>query len=383
MSLRFTAILLMLAVGGFIIGRSLGGIFDAVREISTHDTSGPSQRPAKEKTGFSLALENPALAEQFATRSNLADELLRGHQWFALEQFLAKWATIDVQAALAWAQALPAPYRIQARRQVIMTWLTTNPDDAFRWVKQFDPEFLSSDQFYEALAKSGRYDLGIEAINRLNHRSFALRFLVKAWAQADQAGALLYLNELARTNHRDWVAAATAFAPILAREDFGAAVEWVTSNARTPNSVRLLSQDIARSLIKEGHVESIQDWATLAEATPQGHGGCLALAEHYAVTDPVGAVGWLNKIDDGRTKNISSTALIGLTKSRPDLAAGIIEQEPIVTAREHRLGWLINQWARTDPTAAVDYAAQSPGLSDEARARILLKLNASGIHKKE
>lgn len=372
------AVLALVTALGYFCGWGYGG---KLPEKKSHLPGEVSDRSAfleelQDASDVIAARDAKAAAAEAskAAMGKMATDRLAMREWLRLEDLLKNWGASAPYAALRWATSIDRKYRSQAIASILLGWLTVEPDQAFSWAAANYPGFYSRGDFYEAIAVAHRYDLGIRAINTLTHPDFALRNLANAWADEDKASLQLYLDHI-RTEHRSaWLTLAQGLTAELAEGSLQAAVDWMNGNAASYYQKRMLAEATARSLLSNGRIEAVLDWADDASPTDGMNGVYRALAIHFASTEPEIAVSWMSKITDPEISENSTGVIYRLRQTRPDLAAKLVEQTRDSATRDHRLGLIVETWAFHDYDAAVDYVASSDALSDSKRAALYTAL---------
>lgn len=309
-------------------------------------------------------------------RKILAARFLAEGDWDKLEHLLAEWVARDVYGALEWANGLAGNRRAGAMQTILYAWLKQDPEVACQWASDFEPEIIQTDRFYQSLAETGRFDLGVAAVNRLNFKAFAIGALLGSWAERDRAGAQHYAVQLRAAGDANWLPAASAVAKQWAGEDLRAAGEWLDQLGADQRSLRNAYEDLARGAVARGHVDELLDWVTKSQASYALNGAYSALAEHYVKSDPDQAAVWLNAISDPDLRGRSYNAINELGFLRPDLAAPMLEQLTDAPLRDKRIGLLVDRWVKLDPEAAWVFVNKTAALSPSARTALLARSGA-------
>lgn len=346
----------------------------------TRNTFGSSVSSATKDTRSSRSAreeQSEPAAEAEPDRISRASRYLADCDWEKLERLLTRWVSEDPYGALEWANGLSGNRRTGATRTILYTWLKKDPDVAFKWAVDFEPEIIQTDRFYTSVAEAGRYDLGGAAINRLNFKIFALGALVGSWAERDRVSAQDYTVQLKNVGDPNWICAAAAVAKKWAGEDIKSAGAWLDQLGASRGDLRYAYEDLARGALAHGNVEEVLDWVTNAQPSYALNGPYSALAEYYMKSDPDQAVYWLNAIGNADLRGLSYNAIGQLEYTRPAQVALMLEQLTEAPIRDKRIGILVNRWAKQDSAAAYVFVSGTKALSPAARTSLLTKISAT------
>jgi hypothetical protein len=313
-------------------------------------------------------------AEAAAHAAQLPHDRLRS---FALRNVAQKWAEVDREAALAWAQTSPPNppgVTIEARdpgplAAVIESWLKTNASGAMAWVEQL-PEGLVKTDVLAALSGSlsdqePRYAIEFAAMMPDGTaQDGALRNMIGQWSQKDFAGALEWAQQQPDEQVRQLLL--PTLAGDLAWRDTAAALE-LALEIGGEGSTRAISSILQIWTRREPAAAA--EWVSLQ---PDRAKHSASVAELWAEKDADAALEWVNgnTAGDERDEALSRGANMVTQTRQPQRAEkwiqGIENADRRAKAYENVAFW----WMRNHPKSAREWIKTAP-LSAQAKSALL------------
>jgi hypothetical protein len=273
-----------------------------------------------------------------------------GERAFALRHALSKWTALDPREALAWASKLSTEQgRESALRDVFYAWASQSPESAAEQLK---------------LAQDFRT------------RSLATAAVAYYWAEKDLNAATKWAWDLPENAGRTYALA--NIARRLFYSDGQAAKEWAQKlpESRARNETIL---ELAGLLAMKDPV-SAADW--LEKEIPGGPGPDPAfqiLVARWAAGNQAEAVAWASQLpDDGTREHALATIAQALGPHQPQIAASVAVSMPAGQKKEETIYKVASIWARTDASAASDWAAGlAAGPEQKAAQEAIAKAEAA------
>ncbi|MDB6150696.1 MAG: hypothetical protein JWQ44_2144 [Chthoniobacter sp.] len=317
--------------------------------------------------------ENDPLAAS-AHAAQLPDSRLRS---FALRYVAQKWAEVDREAALAWAQTPPPNppgVTIQVRdpgplAAVIRSWLKTDASDAMAWVEQL-PEGAEKTDVLAALTRSlsdeePRHAVEFAAMMPEGKaQDSALRNLIAGWSQKDFAGALEWAQHQPDEEVRQLLL--PTLAGDLAWRDTAAAVE-LALEIGGDGSTRAISSILQIWTRREPAAAA--QWVRMQ---PDRAKHSASVAEMWAEKDANSALRWVNEttIGDERDEALSRGANMVAQTEQPRRAEKWIEGIASAERRAKAYQTVAFWWLRNQPKSAREWIKTAP-LSAQAKSALL------------
>lgn len=222
-----------------------------------------------------------------------------------VEKVLSSWAKVDIQKALAWANALPLKFnRMDAVSQLCQSMADQNPRSAIDLAEKL----LYADSQRQALNrivnKWAAADLGsarswVESLPNGRNKADALQSLILEWANQDSAGATVYIKSL--------------------------------------------------------------------PPGPSRNSMIAIVAENGARQDPIGAMALLKEFGGQRAVQSGLQNVINIwAQNDPTAAASYLQTLPPGSQRENAIGTVINSWASQDLPATLNFIKSLPATEQKA-----------------
>jgi len=250
---------------------------------------------------------------------------------------LGNWGSQDPQAALAWAQALPADnvsLRSSAIAEALRSWTNTDPAAAGNYVLQN----FTSDPSFNTLAKQ----------------------VVSSWVNSDPQGAFTWAKSLP-TGGGTRINAITTALGALASVDVQAAWQDAQSLTGGSNAPRAEASVISAWANQQpaqaaAALQSIPEGSDLNTATGN-------VAKSWLSQDPNAASQWIDTLPQGAARDAAVTQIIS-TVGTSDPAGAFKWAVSIgdATTRNNQMVKLATQWSNQNPAAAA--AAAQNALSN-------------------
>ncbi len=281
-------------------------------------------------------LRRLALALQPGDHAAFLDRISREGDptaFYALyDDVLSEWATLDPQAAMAYASGLPGVAGASARSTVLLAWAEVDEAAATAWIEALPP----------GEERRGARQTLLEAIGRKDLRRFVSLLLEAKDQRMD--GELLNFSVWSR-----WIA-----------KDPRAAVE--AAMALPPGPLRNQAFQSIASRWANSDPEAAASWVTLLPTGPERDLAAAHLIFQLGTENPEKA---LQLVMDGlvapnrRNESIERTLALWARRD-PAAAMAWVEALPSGEARQRALDGAFPQWAKDEPQAAMAYLLQQP-----------------------
>jgi len=372
-----------------------------------------------------LTTQNPQAA--VAALNELPGGLMRQR---ALTSIADDWADNDPTGALSWANSLSNPadrqnavsnviqhmsatdpsdaaaqlkdipdvnQRNQAMSNVLSHWADSDPGAALQWAQQNTSGTAQSMAMSQIVNNVASTDpiaaIGIvqQMANAPNYNSLVFQ-TVNSWAQSDPAAALawagnnltgtdqstatnLALRQLINVNP-DAGASYVSTMPdgtsrnnlinqvvtSMARTDMDGALAWINSTQNIdPQTRDNAIEGVMSNLEQTDPASAAQKLGSLSldTSTPAGQNALNnmagQIASNWATSDPTAAMDWAASLSGPARQNALSSTLNTVANSDPAAAwNAVMSMSPDDPDQSALIGTVANDWARTDPASATD-----------------------------
>ncbi len=290
------------------------------------------------------------------------------------------WTEHDAPAAARWAIALAPGDGIDAAicacyaATAVLAWSETAFDAAYAWASTLPDSKLGADLAHQLLAQLAATDpvhaLELARAAGEEFFKFSQQALFTAWAAKNPAAALQALGpgllEAPKIPEPLFAALGQWFA-----RDSAAAFAWILAQPpRDGDTYNTLFYSAFSRLGRDPATARVGASMLLAHAELTDQVGALrSLTGSWARTDAHAALAWLDTMPDTNTRNhlIESCLMSSYGLTTEDFLAFALRL-PESPDRDEKISGQINNWARSDPDAALAWltAHDSPGLASVA-----------------
>lgn len=262
-----------------------------------------------------------------------------------MEAVLARWASFDAPAAMAWTQQLTAKQRDDVRGGILAAWARHDPKAAYQW-------YLKA----WADAPEPRYRM---------EQDFSP--LIHAWARQDMKAALqACLAEEKHGTYDPWAGLCSLAALPETRE---ALISMITTDI-TDEKKRQAA--LRSSLLIWSRKDPVSAAAWLDSYAPAKNDNNLvwSIAEYYGRIDPQANTEWLwNRTPPEKRDEILNYGLSQWSRSEPEAAGDWLERAGVSDSGAQIMA---SAWARRDLDRAVSWARRvsAPQRADAVAAAI-------------
>lgn len=248
-----------------------------------------------------------------------------------MADIISVWARKDANAALQWAEGLPATRaRSEAFAAMARTWAHQDPEAALAYFA--DPARGTSPAVLAQLFQQWALDDPARASAALSReipggprQDMVMRSVMASWAKTDPQSALAFASQLSSSNQR---ADGTAIA----------LSEWADLDW-----------------------QAVLDWSTKATGEARDRAELLA-ATARAKRDPLGALGMLESLQGSSQDGVQRTALRAWAQQDPESALEYARSLPNSQRSETLAGAVLEEWAVQNPaTASQEIERMAPG----------------------
>lgn len=286
-------------------------------------------------------------------------------------RLIYRWAEIDPTAAADYAAGGSGGRDISAIQDVMQIWATSDIAAATQWaigaknqtVRSFGIRALGS-----ALAEADPQAalLFLDELPGTENKSSYIRGMFRNLAQKNPTEAVELAGQLPKGGALRQIAVEQAASAWGEREP-GKALAWYLQNASPPQGREdeFRFQGLSGSIIAAWVRTAPEEAAAFAAALPLGSSRSViirGLGENWGAVDPEAAAAWLDSIPKSEE---TSKAFEGLIRSwtviDPSRAAAFVLSQPALRNREEIMGEVGEAWARQDPSAALAWARRQTG----------------------
>ncbi len=312
------------------------GIFQAVAASMEKDPDGTLARlrgienKMLQQRAISSAINAIAQKDPQRALDLYLEQEMAGPNDHSVHTIFYQWARKDPAAAAASLERIKdMQKRAQARNGLVNTWMQSDPEAAWEWVKtQPGTDNDYQDPRFQALTAWAATDpdAALAAAQSLpaNLRDKTLPQMIGRWAQNDPAGALKAAESLPEElKHK----ALPQVISNWARTDPEAALAWVAANDDLATM-----EDAFRNLTYSDAIEPQKIYDLVMEKMPAGRA----------------------------FQNTVSQVISRWAQKDPVAAAAALKQMPPGDAFNSSAGNLVRAWSKNDPAAAFGWAASLP-----------------------
>ncbi|HVU37805.1 MAG TPA: hypothetical protein VHC95_05680 [Opitutales bacterium] len=347
----------------------------------------------------------------------------------ALTCIACDWADNDPQGAMSWAQGLANPadrntalynavrhmsgndpagaandlklipdinQRNQAMNDVLSHWVDADPAAALKWAQGNTTGTTQTMALNQVINNIAQID-PLSALNVIqnlpdaaNHNNMVFQ-TINSWSQSDPEAALNWAKSNLSGN--DLTTATGIAVRQLINADPAAGAQYVTSLPDSPNRTNLINQ-VATSMARQDMDGALNWLNNLGDVTPATRNNAIQsvmsqlsqvdpqlaatklqsitfdpgaqnaqntyagiagqIANNWAQTDPDAALAWAAGLPGNARQNAMSSAINSIANSDPATAWDEVSSLPANDpARNSLLGNVVNAWGRQDPETAV------------------------------
>jgi hypothetical protein len=298
-----------------------------------------------------------------AQLKNIADVNQRNQ---AMNTVLGNWADSDPAAALQWAQKnTTGNAQSMALGQIVNNVANTDPLAALGIVQQMSDTTNHNSLIFQTINSWAQSDpaaalawagTNLSGTEQTTATNLALRQLINVNPDASAS----YVTSLPDGGNRNNLI--NQVVTSMARTDTDGALAWISSTPNIDDATRNSAmQNVMSNLDQVDPAAAAAKLATLTidTSTPTGQNAFLSMANqiasNWADSDPTAALNWAANLTGAARQGALSSTLTTVANSDPASAWNIVmSMSPNDPAQQALIGSVANSWARTDPASATD-----------------------------